>query len=175
MALSARFERLRRLIQPDVDALPDRPVPPEPERQPEPQSGLAEDSDSSGGVLLEPNANTDCRFIWLKDAESSLNSRLDTMRPSTAHPPPPPRVADIPATDLQRGDLTSARHHFTSIQALAKYPYKYCNKSHMQDIASAFFDQGKFWKRVWDLWVAIFPCNRNHFKLTFTQILRLGS
>jgi hypothetical protein len=74
------------------------------------------------------------------------------MRPSTAQAPAPRTdAAWLPVSDLQRGDLASPRHHFTPIQALAKYPYKYCNKIHMQDIASAFFDQGKFWQREWDL------------------------
>jgi hypothetical protein len=143
MASSKRLERLRNLAQPALVALPDRLI----------------DDDESGGVSLQAPDMLDSkqgvsnethaidtperRFVWLKDAASSFNPNLDAMRISTA--------AELPATDLQRGDLTPARHHYTPIQALAKYPYKYCNKSLMQDIASAFFDQGKFWNREWDL------------------------
>jgi hypothetical protein len=173
---SVRLQRLRRFVQADLDALPDRPVSPQPEFKPELRADHAS-NDSVGGVSLEntpPNApvskqtstsnigssiktppaveNTERRFVWLKDANSSFNPDLDSMRLSTA-PNLTPRTdaAGLPVSDLQRGDLASPRHHFTPIQALAKYPYKYCNKSHMQDIASAFFDQGKFWQREWDL------------------------
>ncbi|KAE8825468.1 hypothetical protein PTNB73_08468 [Pyrenophora teres f. teres] len=164
MASSARLDRLRKLIEPDLGVLPDRPACP----------GPKSDSDDDGGVLLEPTAshvphskptapnkadltikapveNTDHRFVWVKDAESSFNPNLDSMRLTTA-PYPPSGATKLPAIDLQRGDLASARNHYTPIQALAKYPYKYCEKTHMQGIASAFFDQGKFWEREWDLY-----------------------
>ncbi|KAL1796080.1 hypothetical protein ACET3X_006304 [Alternaria dauci] len=167
---SARLQRLRRFVQADLDALPDRPVSPQREPEPEPKPDHAS-SNSSSGVSLEnippgssaskqtssnetataiktPLAeNIERRYVWIKDAYSSFNPNLDSMRLSTA-----PSPAPLPVTDLQRGDLASPRHHFTPIQALARYPYKYCNKSHMQDIASAFFDQGKFWQREWDLY-----------------------
>ncbi|KAI4671084.1 uncharacterized protein J4E88_009482 [Alternaria novae-zelandiae] len=175
---SARLQRLRRFVQTDLDAVPDRPVSPQPEPNPEPKSDHASFNDCTGGVSLEnapPNTpaskqtstskidtsiktppaveNTERRYIWVKDADSSFNPNLDSMRLSTASAPAPRTdAAGLPATDLQRGDLASPRHHFTPIQALSKYPYKYCDKSHMQDIASAFFDQGKFWQREWDLY-----------------------
>ncbi|KAI4706462.1 hypothetical protein J4E89_008880 [Alternaria sp. Ai002NY15] len=175
---SARLQSLRRFVQTDLDALPDRPVSPQPEPNPEPKPDHASYDNSTGGVLLEnapPNApaskqdstskidtsikappaveNTERRYVWVKDADSSFNPNLDSMRLSTASAPAPGTdAAGLPATDLQRGDLASPRHHFTPIQALSKYPYKYCDKSHMQDIASAFFDQGKFWQREWDLY-----------------------
>ncbi|KAI4944280.1 hypothetical protein J4E91_008837 [Alternaria rosae] len=175
---SARLQRLRRFVQTDVDAIPDRPVSPQSEPNPEPKPDHASYNDSTGGVSLEntpPNPpaskqipasnvdtriktppdveNTERRFVWVKDADSSFNPNLDSMRLSTATAPAPRTdAAGLPVTDLQRGDLVSPRHHFTAIQALSKYPYKYCDKSHMQDIASAFFDQGKFWQREWDLY-----------------------
>ncbi|KAI4645459.1 uncharacterized protein J4E78_009369 [Alternaria triticimaculans] len=175
---SSRLQRLQRSVQTDLDALPDRPVSPQPEPNPEPKPDHASYNDSTGGVSLEnapPNApaskqdstskidtsiktppaveNTERRYVWVKDADSSFNPNLDSMRLSTASAPAPQTgAAGLPATDLQRGDIASPRHHFTPIQALSKYPYKYCDKSHMQDIASAFFDQGKFWQREWDLY-----------------------
>ena len=154
---SARLQRLQRFVQVDLDTLPDRPSSPRRESKPEPEPNHA-NSNSSGGVSLRdippdsPVENTERRFVWIKDAYSSFNPNLDPMRPSTAQAPAPRTdAAGLPVSDLQRGDLASPRHHFTPIQALAKYPYKYCNKIHMQDIASAFFDQGKFWHREWDL------------------------
>ncbi|OAG14201.1 hypothetical protein CC77DRAFT_1035830 [Alternaria alternata] len=173
---SARLQRLQRFVQVDLDALPDRPISPRRESKPEPEPNHA-NSNSSGGVSLRnmppdspaskqtsqnrpvaaiktpPTENTERRFVWIKDADSSFNPTLDSMRPSTAQAPAPRTdAAGLPVSNLQRGDLASPRHHFTPIQALAKYPYKYCNKIHMQDIASAFFDQGKFWQREWDLY-----------------------
>ncbi|KAF7678880.1 hypothetical protein GT037_002628 [Alternaria burnsii] len=173
---SARLQRLQRFVQVDLDTLPDRPTSPRRESKPEPEPNHA-NSNSSGGVSLRnmppdspaskqispnwtvaaiktpPTENTERRFVWIKDAYSSFNPNLDSMRPATSQAPAPRTdAAGLPVSDLQRGDLASPRHHFTPIQALAKYPYKYCNKIHMQDIASAFFDQGKFWQREWDLY-----------------------
>ncbi|KAF5847775.1 hypothetical protein GGP41_009017 [Bipolaris sorokiniana] len=173
MVSSERLEKLRGLIKSDVDALPDRRISPD---------RMLDDSDSSGGVPLEshlldiplpqqdtlektvsslvtsasgPTAsfteNSDRQSLWMNDASSSINQSLDSMHIS-GPPSPPPRIKDHPTNNLQRGELASAHHHFTPIQALAKYPYTYCNKSHMQTIASAFFDQGKFWNRVWDIY-----------------------
>jgi hypothetical protein len=152
MASKSRLERLGKLLQSDINALPDR----------------VEDNDESGGVSLEqpppstaPSkqaandsptkavpANADRRFILVKDAVSSYNT--GTMRSSSSAPPKP--SSQLPAIDLNQGDLVAARHHFVPIHALAKYPYKYCDIAHSQDIASAFFDEGKFWKREWGLY-----------------------
>jgi hypothetical protein len=161
MASAARLERLRNIVQQDLDALPDRPA----------AEPIVSDSDVSGGVPLElvhapskqpeaivqpqlhstPITNepiTDRRFILLKAAESSYNPKSMPKSPIT---PTPPKPAALSATDLNRGDFGPATQHYSPIVALSKYPYKWCNKTHAQDIASAFFDQGKFWAREWDL------------------------
>ena len=166
MALAARLERLRKIVQADLAALPDRAVEP-----------IASDSDASGGVPLEPLVetvnkqtaadvvqpptkpltkkpstellNTDRRYVWLKDAESSYNPSAITKTALTASPPK--STAKLPSSKLNRGDLAPATQHYAPIVALAKYPYKWCDRTHSQDIASAFFDQGKFWAREWDL------------------------
>ena len=101
-----------------------------------------------GAVPDSPGAqpNTDRRFVWVEGAVSSYNpGKMFNVRD------PPLSTSALPSSDLNRGDLTAPHHHFTPIQALAKYPYRFCNKSHSQGIASAFFDAGKFWKREWDL------------------------
>ncbi|KAI8943427.1 hypothetical protein NX059_001437 [Plenodomus lindquistii] len=172
MASSARLARLRKLVQEDVDALPDTPVPS--------AQTTASDDNERGAVALEPEQSrastlpirskpigmdkahrpvkpatkattaddeSDRRFVWVKDAESSYNPKTTPMPPTSL-----PQTTKLPATDLQRGDLASPRHHFTPIQALAKYPYKFCNRDSSQDVASAFFDQGKFWAREWELY-----------------------
>ncbi|KAH6642476.1 hypothetical protein C7974DRAFT_409031 [Boeremia exigua] len=158
MALAARLARLRKLTEADLNALPDRP----PEQ-------IVSDSEDSGGVALDPDVpskhhvavppqpdpkpavdpSTDRRYVWLKDAESSYNPASVSKSATTA---PPTLAAPLPATALKRGDLGSATQHYSPIVALSKYPYKWCNKLHSQDIASAFFDQGKFWAREWDLY-----------------------
>lgn len=131
---SARMQRLRSFVQPDFDALPDRPASPQPEPQPE--------SNPESNPEPKPDRSSD----------NSFNPNLDSMRlPTETATTPLTDVAGHPVADLKRGSLASPRHHFTPIQALSRYPYKYCSKSHMQDIASSFFDQGKFWQRQWDL------------------------
>jgi hypothetical protein len=146
-------------------ALPTKPVPPKPT--------TIEDDDISGGVPLdEPRphnvtpskqlphapptktppvpareaANLDRRLVLIEGAASAYN--VGAMQTPKGLPKASPA---LPATNLNRGDLAAVHHQFTPIQALAKYPYKFCDKNHSQDIASAFFDEGKFWKREWDL------------------------
>lgn len=161
MASAARFERLRKLVQRDLDALPDRSL----------TDPIVSDSDTSGGIALEaanvpfkhPEAvvqpqpasapitteqNTDRRFVLLKDADSSYHPK--SVPNSTATPKP---TAPLPPNNLNRGDLGSATQHYSPIVALSRYPYKWYNKTHSQDIASAFFDLDKFWAREWDLYV----------------------
>jgi hypothetical protein len=180
---------MRKLVQVEADALPDRPVSPEVVSH-----GIGVES---GGVSLEnkqphapaskqytPNEtdtaiktarpaadeSADRRFVWLKDAESSFNPNLDPMRLSTA----PPDSAEMPVNDLQRGDLASARHAYSPIHAIAKYPYKYCksDKKLMQTIASASFDGQKVFKREWDLYALPDTTCFHHTHLY--QLLRLG-
>ncbi|KAL1602559.1 hypothetical protein SLS60_005975 [Paraconiothyrium brasiliense] len=90
--------------------------------------------------------NTDRRFVWVQGTESSHNLGSDPqLSPLPTHPLPPAL--------LQRSEQAAPHEkYFTPIVALSKYPYKFCNKNCMQDIASAFFDQGKFWAREWDLY-----------------------
>lgn len=151
MLSTARLERLRTVLKPHLDALPDRP----------PTEPIVSDSDASGGVPLDlvnapskqpaivDEPNTDRRFVWLKHAESSYNPAPMPNPVIPTQPPNPP--ASLPATTLTRGDLGFPAKHYSPIVALSKYPYKWCNKSHSQAIASAFFDQAKFWAREWDL------------------------
>lgn len=165
MASSERLERLRNKLHAEVNALPDR--------APSPNVVLSSDDDESGGISLEPLstaagdplstgdaippvdkavpqqdpiADTERRFVWLKDAPSPFNSNAFPSNVGV-----PAQSCKLPVTDLQRGDLASNHHQFCPIQALAKFPYKFCNKAHMQAISSAFFDHGKFFEREWDL------------------------
>jgi hypothetical protein len=49
------------------------------------------------------------------------------------------------------GDLASFSKGFCPIVSVSKFPYKFVPASVKQDVASQFFDGGKFWMREWDL------------------------
>lgn len=87
--------------------------------------------------------NTECRLVWHPDMPSAYN--LGSRPKRTAVP-----SAKVPHVDLKAGELARIKY-FTPIVALSKYPYKFCHKDYMQDIASEFFHAGKFWDREWDL------------------------
>jgi hypothetical protein len=165
--MASRLERLVPLVQSDLDNLPNRPP-----------STISDDS-SGGGVplsvepnetvpptehvgnftepfvepapnplttsFLVPEESPDRRFVWVEGAASSYNlgsaPKLSTL----------PAV-QLPPTSLSKGQLAPAGYNFTPITALSKFPYKFCNRDHTQDIASAFFDANKFWNRAWDLY-----------------------
>lgn len=89
--------------------------------------------------------NADRKFVWIPGTESSYNLGSKPQLSALLGHPLPPAV-------LRRSQLAPPEEkYFTPIVALSKYPYKFCNKDCMQEIASAFFDQGKFWAREWDL------------------------
>ncbi|KAL5390401.1 hypothetical protein DPSP01_001965 [Paraphaeosphaeria sporulosa] len=180
--LAARLERVRLLSKQDLAALPQKTPTPSSEapmdKKPAPGGGVAlfpeatesaenSPSSSAGEVSkrtpsldamvvteeeLEPahptNGQTEDierRFVLLQGIESSYNlgstSQLSAL---PAHPLPPAK--------LRRSDLAASPEKFIPIVGLSKYPYKFCSKDCMQVIASAFFDQGKFWAREWDLY-----------------------
>jgi hypothetical protein len=176
--LVARLERVRLLSEQDLAALPDRTPSPVPSMDdvPAPGGGVAlvpEATESSGDApssssdaskpspspdaivvteeASEPapptngqNENAERRFVWVQGTESSYN--LGSKPQLSALP-----AHSLPPALLQRSGLAAPHEKFTPILALSKYPYRFCNKDCMQDIASAFFDQGKFWAREWDL------------------------
>jgi hypothetical protein len=165
---AARLARLRSVVQSDLDALPHRPA-----HEPE----VLSDEDTPGGITLNDTQskqptpasvadltpasaqalpvvpkkapketieeNSERRFVWKQGAASSYNLGSSPTLAALS-------TTKLPPTDLQKGELAQ-QNYFTPIVALSKYPYQFCNKSCMQDIASAFFDTGKFWTREWDL------------------------
>ncbi|KAH7117680.1 hypothetical protein B0J11DRAFT_536476 [Dendryphion nanum] len=161
--------RLQKLVEADLDALPDRPPPPLQNTQGDDElagdisiatieksnieAGSASKSEETTQADLqsftapssksaEVKANhesSDRRFVWGQGAVSSF--KLD----------PSPRMSSHPPVTLRRGDPATVQY-FTPIRALVKYPYVYCNRDTSQDIASGFFDAGKFWTREWELY-----------------------
>ncbi|KAF1970212.1 hypothetical protein BU23DRAFT_474851 [Bimuria novae-zelandiae CBS 107.79] len=108
----------------------------------DPKSG----SDPLTNGQEDPKENPERRFVWRKGAESSYNLGSKPQLSALPTHPLPPAVMQL--------SEQAAPHekYFTPIMALAKYPYKYCDQSSKQAIASAFFDEGKFWAREWDLY-----------------------
>lgn len=96
---------------------------------------------------LISDENLERRFVWDRGGESSHDlgpePKLSTL---------PKVTSKLPPTNLQRSQLAPHNeNYFVPIVALSKFPYKFCDKASSQAIASAFFDQGKFWAREWDL------------------------
>ena len=53
--------------------------------------------------------------------------------------------------DARCGQLSAIGELFSPIIVISKLPYKFVDKNVSQLIASAFFDEGKFWMRGWEL------------------------
>lgn len=83
--------------------------------------------------------------LWSSRNANETNSPGSTLQlcPRPAQPLPP--------GDLKTSELAAVHEKFTPIVGLSKYPYKFCSKDCMQDIALAFFDREQFWAREWDL------------------------
>jgi hypothetical protein len=155
--MASRLDRLRCLVESDLQTLPEQSVSPVNDQETE--GGIALNSTFETAVHTQTNEvepssqnlednhkaeeNLERRFVWITGAASSYNLGDAPQLPASATKLPPPR--------LQKGQVAQTTQSFTPISALAKFPYKFCNKSNLQDIASAFFDGGKFWAREWDL------------------------
>ncbi|KAF1951969.1 hypothetical protein CC80DRAFT_495619 [Byssothecium circinans] len=173
-ARAARLARLSKLVQSDLSGLPDRPPTPPLD------SETVSDDDTPGGISLAPSSkqitpvptpetvvekgpasapgsgkhtdkgsfgqNTENRAVWQPGATSSYN--VGSM---PKHSVVPIRSVKLPPTNLKQTELAT-EPSFAPIVALSKYPYKFCDQAYIQDIASAFFDVGKFWAREWDLY-----------------------
>ena len=74
--------------------------------------------------------------------------------PRIAQPPPPsvqhPRMSTstpIPGD----GKVAPLGLNFCPLIPITKFPYKFVKREFMQEIASAFFDEGKIWSREWEV------------------------
>ncbi|GIK01620.1 hypothetical protein Aspvir_005658 [Aspergillus viridinutans] len=56
------------------------------------------------------------------------------------------------STHSQEEPSTPLDGFFCPLMAMSRYPYKFVRKELSQTVASRFFDGGKFWQRVWDLY-----------------------
>jgi len=98
------------------------------------------------------------------DWYSKQSSELATHNNDSASAMPNPSSARTgivsgPSSDLFQlnervGEVAPTDIRFCPILALSKFPYKFLGRSNQnsqQAIATAFFDQGKFWGRTWNL------------------------
>lgn len=71
----------------------------------------------------------------------------------------PPTIAELaavigndqPHEQPPRGTMVATGETFCPIMAISKLPYKFVRKDLMQPVASAFFDQQKFWRYFWEV------------------------
>ncbi|KAM0720099.1 hypothetical protein Q7P37_004235 [Cladosporium fusiforme] len=112
----------------------------------------------------------------LTDAFGNLHVRdLDDYLTSTDFPAPsapaydnrhnqqstqPPAVKEYSTEqdftlDPHKGEPSARGMSFCSFLALSKFPYKYVDPEFLQQIATAFFDQNKFYNRDWDIYYAL--------------------
>ena len=166
MVSASRLQRLQEIVSAQLSALPDKPA--------------ISDDDESGGVPLDPehtiappathsdahgppegspaprsvefDENLERRFEYIQGAVSSCNPASSS---SSSPKPPVALTSKFPPTNWKQGDVAPIGQAFAPILALSKYPYKFCEAKHKQDVASSFFDGGKFWAREWDLCVSI--------------------
>ena len=94
------------------------------------------------------------------DSESGCPITIEVVESDSEDTAPTAKVPDIsekkaspsplgPA--MKFAQVTKHGEGFCPILPIAKYPYKYVPKAHSQAVASAFFDNGQFWQRDWDL------------------------
>ena len=71
-------------------------------------------------------------------------------KPKIAQPPPRPQRHPVPPPESPMMPAPLGMN-FCPLIAITKFPYKFVNKKHMQEIATAFFDEGKIWNRDWEV------------------------
>ena len=49
------------------------------------------------------------------------------------------------------GELSEVGHKFCPYAAVAKFPYKYIDKAHLQPVSEVYFASGQFRARGWTL------------------------
>jgi hypothetical protein len=105
---------------------------------------LDSDDDSEAGCRLEIEEVTDNEQDLKNENISSENDRPAIAQHNNLRP------------KMRLAQVTTHGEYFCPILPVAKYPYNYVPKAESQAVASAFFDQGQFWKREWDLYVLLY-------------------
>lgn len=154
-----RFELFTRLMGGEDNLPPKLPTPPQ----------ASSDTNNGDATMAGLESKTGAPKN-LTDAFGNLHVRdLDDHLPSTSFSAPsapaydnrhnkhlhePVKEADIDedfTLDPHKGEPSSRGMSFCSFLAFSKFPYKYVEQQFLQQIATAFFDQNKFFGRDWDV------------------------
>ncbi|PWY92349.1 hypothetical protein BO70DRAFT_391765 [Aspergillus heteromorphus CBS 117.55] len=79
-----------------------------------------------------------------------------TPRMTEPVPAPLPAPMSAPLATAER-PAPPSDGHFTPLLVIAKYPYRQIKGELSQQVASRFFDAGKFWNRPWDIYYVYTP------------------
>lgn len=143
------------LLQPDLDALPDLPKA-EINSEETLESGAEgthniTNSDSRFIWVTQPQLpetpklQGETRFIWLTDPNRHCNARLDKANKEQSST----RSRSVSINNSFK--QPPSKHRYCPVLPISRFPYKYIHGEQSQLVAERFFDQGKFWKRDWDL------------------------
>lgn len=180
--MEARLDRLRAVIQSDLEKLPDIPAPapkagpklevkaaaapafivsPRPEVKSKPKPALIP---NAGNIFWpeaqqyddsddDSEADYDMEFIRVEEDEGRIKE-LEKYNPCDEHVPAV--VSTIKKGSLAKGQLVPQGQGFAAIIGFSKFPYKYLPKDQSENVADRFFNSGKFFMREWDLYVLPF-------------------
>lgn len=57
-----------------------------------------------------------------------------------------------PGNEQQKDDaLTDLTDYYVNLIPFSRYPYKYVDQTHSEQVADKFFNANKFWNRRWDM------------------------
>lgn len=62
-----------------------------------------------------------------------------------------PKAGDDSSKEATEAPHDPLKQQFCPLLAVSRFPYRYIQGELSQQVASRFFDQGKFWNRCWDL------------------------
>ena len=159
-ALTAK-QRLALLLDEDeIAEMTRKPEPAvQPISQPTPQLDVADDDPYHG--LTE-----EMRDHWNTNSDDDEPAAASSQQHDTSSPYDPDWKPNMPTSSefaamtgndvpIQRppvGTLVQAGESFIPLMTLSKFPYKHIkNREVGQQIASNFFDAGKFWQIHWDM------------------------
>lgn len=106
-----------------------------------------------------PKANEQDKFASSKDTSPKPASCSSSKSTETGEVNMPTaknlvgHISDLALNEkkLKSGDLANLSIPFCPIMAISKYPYRFVSKHESENVAQAFFTEGKFWERLWDM------------------------
>jgi hypothetical protein len=143
MALPSRVDRLIKALGGEQNLPPKLPQPATITiTPPQPQDNAVANTNPSNQDIQPIND-----FL---EQQSSQGDDWWNAKPKITQPPPRPQRQPIPPPDIPMKPAPLGMN-FCPLIAITKFPYKFVSKQYMQQIASAFFDEGKIWNRDWEV------------------------